>query len=68
LYIKGKELGFVTRNEYVPNRIPYASFIYALKNDINCLLNGRVARSESRARRHLGDTFIEVPTERFWVA
>jgi hypothetical protein len=59
LYIKGRKLGVVTVNEYVPDRIPYNSFIHSLKNDIAGLLNGRIARNESQTRRNLGDTFIE---------
>jgi len=59
LYIDGKRLGVVTTNETIADRIPYSSFIYALRNDIAGLLSGRVARTEAQARRNLGDTFIE---------
>jgi hypothetical protein len=59
LFIKGKRLGVVTTNEYLPDRIPYTSFIHALKNDISNLLNGRIAKNETQARLRLGDTFIE---------
>jgi hypothetical protein len=59
LYLNGSLKGYVTVNEFVPNRIPFSSFIYSLKNDIRGLLAGRMARTEAQARQRLGDTYIE---------
>lgn len=59
LVINGRQIGFVSANPYVNNRIPIEGFLYTLKNDIQSLLAGRIIESESQARLISGESFIE---------
>jgi hypothetical protein len=58
LFIQGKLLGRVTKNQYVPSAIPTESFLSTLKNDMQGLLAGRIIRNHSEARRKSGESFI----------
>lgn len=59
LVIGGGEIGVVSVNSYVPNRIPFSEFIYSLNNDIAGLLGGKVSRDDVAIHRKSGDAFIQ---------
>jgi hypothetical protein len=48
----------VSKNQYVPQRIPTEAFLYTIENDIRTLLSGHVIESESKARQLSGESFI----------
>ena len=59
LYINNELLGRISVNPHVRNRIPTESFLYALENDLNGLLSGRIIGSDSEARRMQAQSYIE---------
>ena len=59
LFIRGKLLGHVSRNQYVSSQIPAEAFLYALRHRLNELLAGKVVGSESEFRQRRGDSYIE---------
>jgi len=58
LFINGKLIGFVSVNKYVSNRIPTEVFLYAIQNDINNLLKGRLPKNEIQVRQEKQESFI----------
>ncbi len=58
LFIRGSLMGPVSKNPYVPDRIPTEAFLYSLKNDLRSLLAGRRPAGELAVRANTGDTFI----------
>jgi hypothetical protein len=58
LVLRGRDVGFVTVNQYVPNRISTKAFLSALKTNLRGLLAGQVPADEITVRAQRGDTFI----------
>jgi hypothetical protein len=58
LFINGNLIGVVSDNQFLSNRIPFESFQYTLRNDIQSLLRGKIVRDEVEARIIEGDTFV----------
>lgn len=58
LYLNGKFVGRVSENKYVSNRIPTEVFLYALENDINSIIKGKIPKSEIEVRQDQGESFI----------
>src|SRR5579862_7802896 len=58
LVLNGTFRGNVTENQYVPNRIPAESFLFALENNLQELLGGNIVESETGARALKGESFI----------
>lgn len=65
LYIGGRLLGFISENKFVQNRIPFDGFIYALRNKLNDLMQGRLIRSEKEAHIANKDSFIIAQDDTF---
>lgn len=45
LFIKGRFKGYVTANQYIPNRIPIEDFLYTLDNNVSSLLSGYIIKA-----------------------
>jgi hypothetical protein len=58
LLVRGRLLGHITENSYITDRIPFKSFVYALRNNINQLLEGRISRSDEEMRASAGESFL----------
>src|SRR5690606_34714574 len=59
LYLRGKAIGPVSANPYVPNRISNEAFLYSLKNDLPGLLRGNFVASKVEAQKKSSQSFIE---------
>lgn len=59
LFINEQFKGYVTANPHMPNRIPPEAFLYTLQHEIQSLLAGQIAESESDARQLSGESYIE---------
>ena len=59
LVINDRQLGFVTVNPHVRNRIATEAFLYTLRNDIEALLAGRISRSSGEVRQRNRESYIE---------
>jgi hypothetical protein len=59
LVINGNQIGVVTKNSLLPNRIDADSFINALRTDVRGLLRGQLPESEPTLRRKTRQSYIE---------
>lgn len=59
LFISGMSKGVITTNRYLANGISTGAFLYALRRNLEALLSGDIARTESEARRLGGESYIE---------
>ncbi|QPZ89688.1 hypothetical protein [Thioclava electrotropha] len=59
LIIRNIEIGKVSENRFVADRIPLSSFLNSLKYDIDQLLLGNVSRSDITALAQSGGTYIQ---------
>ncbi|MEX5576215.1 hypothetical protein [Pseudophaeobacter sp. A-200-2] len=59
LIINNKEIGRVSANSFIPNRIPVEAFLFSLRNDIHGLLQGNVSRSDTNSHARSGEAFIQ---------
>ena len=58
LFIQGKLIGHVSKNQYVSDLIPTDAFLHTLQHDLPSLLAGRVIKSETEAKQVRGELFI----------
>ena len=59
LFINGSEIGRVSANSFIQNRIPADAFMHSLRNDIPGLLLQNVSRSDKPVWASVGGTFIQ---------
>lgn len=59
LFINGKEIGKVSTNSFVTNRIPFEAFLHSIRNDIHGLMQGRVSRNDISVHASSGEAFIQ---------
>lgn len=59
LFIDGREVGKVSTNSFVANRIPFEAFLHSIRNDIQGLLRGSVSRSDISVHTDSGEAFIQ---------
>lgn len=59
LFIRGRLLGLVTKNTYVPNAIDADAFLYTLENNIRSLLRGEIKESGPTLRQKARQSYIE---------
>ena len=58
LYLNGIFAGVVSENKFISDRISTEFFLYALENDIESLLNGKIPKIEIEIRQDQGESYI----------
>jgi len=58
LFIRGREIGLVTKNRQLRGHIETDQFIWSLRNDLRTLMAGNVSKDELQSRASLGQSFI----------
>lgn len=65
LIINGRELGVVTKNTFLRNRIDTDAFLHTLRTDINSLLRGKLRESGPELRQKTRQSYIEAADGQF---